>query len=112
VCDQAQRKLVKDAPIAALQSIGHGGAARHGADAHVKQLAAIGSERGFDVAQRLTPTELREGQNAKQLRAAQPTNPAITLVSFDDAAEGLPRYKLHHLRKQRLALVHAGLWLD
>jgi len=42
-------------------------------------------------------------------KAAEGAHSRIALVPFDDASKCLPRHKLHHLRKQRLAHVHAAL---
>jgi hypothetical protein len=75
----------------------------------VKQLGLVGFKANLDVAQRFAPGELRKGHDAKQVGAPERTNRHIALVPFNDASKGLPRNKLHHLRKQRLAHVHAAL---
>ncbi len=68
-----------------------------------------GSEAHFDVAQRFAPSQLRKGHHAEQIGAAQDADTGIPVVAIDDAAESLPWNKLHDLRKQRLAHVHAAL---
>jgi prephenate dehydratase len=73
----------------------------------VEQLALIGRQAGLDVAQRLSPCELRERHHAKQVGAAERAHAGIAVVPLDDSTEGLPRHELHHLREQRLAHVHA-----
>jgi hypothetical protein len=75
----------------------------------VKQLGLVGFQANLDVAQRLAPGELRKGHDAKQVRATKRPHTRIPLVPRDDASKGFPRHKLHHLRKQRLAHVHAAL---
>jgi len=98
-----------DAPIAQVQRIGQRGAGRRRGNAHVKQLGLIGFQANLDVAQRLAPGELREGHDAEQIGAAQRAYSRVAIVPFDDACEGFPRHKLHPLRKQRLAHIHAAL---
>jgi hypothetical protein len=109
VGDQPHSQRVVDAPVAQVQRIGQRGAGGRRGNAHVKQLALVGFQTNLDVAQRLAPGELREGHDTKQVGAAERAHSRIALVPFDDASKGLPRYKLHHLRKQRLAHVHAAL---
>ena len=107
--DQPQSQRVVDAPVAQVQRIGKCGTCRRSGNAHVKQLGMVGIQANLDVAQRLAPGELRKGHDAKQVGATKRTNTRIALVPFNDAPKGLPRNKLHHLRKQRLAHVHAAL---
>jgi hypothetical protein len=78
------------------------------AEPHVEQLALIGRQAGLDVAQRLSPCELRGGHHAKQVGATQRAHARVALVSLDNSTEGLPRHELHHLREQRLAHVRAS----
>jgi hypothetical protein len=100
---------VVDAPVAQVQRIGQRGTGGRRCNAHVKQLGLVGFQAHFDVAQRLAPSKLRKGHHAKQVSTAERAYSSIALVPFDDARKGLPRHKLHHLRKQRLARVHAEL---
>src|SRR5665213_1322664 len=69
----------------------------------------VGLQANLDVAQGLAPSELREGHDAKQIGATKRAHTCIALMPFNDACKGFPRHKLHHLRKQRLANVHAAL---
>jgi len=78
----------------------------------VKELALIGRQAGLDVAKRLSPCELAERHDAKQVGAAERAHAHIAPVSLDDASEGLPRHELHDLREQCLAYVHASLRVD
>ena len=104
--DKAHRQRVVDAPVAQVQRVGQRGACGHVAQPHVKQLGLVGLQASLDVAQGFAPGQLRKGHDAKQIRAAQRANARIPGIPVDDAAKGLPRRILHHLRKQRLANVH------
>jgi hypothetical protein len=75
---------------------------------HVKQLGVIGGQTNLDIAQGLAPRQLREDHHTKHIGAVQSAYSRISVVTFDDSAKGLPRHVLHHLRKQRLAHVHAS----
>jgi hypothetical protein len=97
-----------NAGIAQVQRIGKCGTRGRRGDAHVKQLGMVGLQANLDVAQRLAPCKLRKGHDAKQVGATERAHTRIALVPFDDAPKGLPRHELHHLRKQRLAHVHAA----
>jgi hypothetical protein len=102
------RQHLIDAPVAQVQCIRQRGARRHVLHSRVKQLRAIGSEADFDVAQGLAPRQLRKGHHAKQIGAAQGAYTRITAMTLDDSPKGLPLNKLHDLRKQSLAHVHAS----
>ena len=107
--DQPLGPCMVDAPVAQVQRIGQRGAGGWSGNPHVKQLGLIGFQANLNVPQRLAPGELREGHDSKQIGATQRAHPRIALVPFDDACKGFPRHKLHPLRKQRLANVHAAL---
>jgi hypothetical protein len=109
VGDQTQSQRVVDSPVAQVQRIGERGTGRWRGDTHVKQLGLVGFQTCFDVAQGLAPSELRKGHDAKQVGATKCSHTGIALVPLDDASKGFPRHELHHLRKQRLAHVHAAL---
>lgn len=105
--DQPYCQRMIDTPVAQVQRVRQGGACRHVLQSHMKQLAPIRSEAGLDVAQGFAPRQLREGHHAKQIGATKRSHTCVAAVSIDDAAKRLPRHKLHDLRKQRLAHVHA-----
>jgi len=73
----------------------------------VKQFGLIPCKTNLDVAQGFSPRQLRENHHAKHIDTTQGTHPGIAAVAFDDAAKSLPRNVLPHLRKKRLAGVHA-----
>jgi hypothetical protein len=69
----------------------------------------VGFQTHLDVAQRLAPGKLREGHDAERVGTAKRAYSRIAVVPLDDARESLPRHKLHNLRKQCLAHIHASL---
>ncbi len=106
--DQAHGQRVINVPIPLIQCVRERGSGRYAAQAHMEQLALVGGQTGFDVAQRLAPCQLRESHHAKQVGATQGAHSRIAAVAVDDATECLPRHVLHDLRKQRFAHVHTS----
>ena len=108
--DQAHGQCMINVPIPPILCVRERRSGRHTAQVHVKQLGLIGRQANLDVAQGLTPRQLREGHHAKQIGAVQRSYARIPSVSVDDATEGLPRNVLDDLRiQQYLAQVHAAL---
>ena len=105
--DEPHGQRMIDAPVSQIQRVRQRRACRHVLQSHMKQLAPIRSQAGLDVAQGFAPGQLREGHDAEQIGAAKRAYTRVATVSLDDAAKRLPRHKLHDLRKQRLAHVHA-----
>jgi len=110
--DQPLGQCMVDVPVAKVERIGQRRTRWRRLHPHVKKLGMIGGQASLDVAQRLAPRELREGHDAKQVGATQRAHARSAFVPLDDATEGLPRHELHHLRKQRLAHVHASPRVD
>ena len=106
--DQVHGRIVIDAPVRVVQRIRECRAGRCVREARVKQLGAIGLQAKLDIAQGLSPSQRREGHHTKQIGAVQGTHTCVVGVALNDASEGLPWHLLHHLRKQRLARVHAS----
>ena len=104
--DQAHGQRVINVPIPLVQCVRKRRSSRYAAQAHMEQLALVGRQTGFDVAQRFAPRQLRERHHAKQVCTTQGAHSRIATVAVDDATEGLPRHILHDLRKQRFAHVH------
>src|ERR1035441_6797475 len=65
--------------LAQVQRIGKFGTCRRRGNTHVKQLGMVGLQANLDVAQRLAPSELRKGHDAKQIGAAERTHTRIAL---------------------------------
>ena len=72
----------------------------------MKQLGLIGRQTSFDIAQRFAPSQLCEGQDAKQLGIFKRARAPVTAVPLDNATESLPWHKPHQLCEQCLADVH------
>ena len=70
------------------------------------ELGGIGPQRGFDVVQGFSPSQLRIGHDAKVLGAGQCGNPRIARVARHDACKTAPRHEVHPLSKKRLAKIH------
>ena len=66
-------------------------------EAGVVELGRAGREAGLNVAQALTARELRKGQRAIVLGAAQSADLAVAVVTVDDPSECRPRQKTHDL---------------
>jgi hypothetical protein len=75
---------------------------------HRIQLVGIGAQRDFDIAQTLPPCQLGERHDTKLLGASHAAYPGIARVVIDDTRDTRPWHKLHDLRKQRLARIHAA----
>lgn len=110
--NQALRQLGVDAPVAPLVGIGQGGVADGLAESRVVESRCLRRQTHFDIAQTLPVGQLRESQAAELLGTGERTNSMVAAVPPDDAVESLPRQKLHDLREQRLADVHASLRPD
>ena len=100
------RQVFPDAPIAPLVGVGQRRTPDWRAKAHAVQLRLIGQQTGFDVAQTLAVSQLREGHGAELLGATQAAHSGIAAITHHNPREAGPRYKLHELREQRLAQVH------
>ncbi len=95
-----------DSPIARLVGIGQGGSVNAVAKAHGVELARVGPQSDFDVAQALAPSQLGKGHDAKLLGAAQATHARIAAIASHDSRKACPWNELHDLREQSLADIH------
>src|SRR5439155_24812886 len=75
----------------------------------VVQLAGLGSQAGFDVAQTFSVCQLREGHAQKLVQATKGANVEITTIFGNQTAERMPRCEFHDLGEDQLANVHSGL---
>lgn len=89
--DETDRRRMIDPPIAQVQRIRQRRTRRHVFQSHVEPLAAIGRHAHLDVAQRLSPSQLGEARDPKQIGATQGAHAGVARMPFDYAAEGLPR---------------------
>ena len=106
--NETLRKVGIDAPVAHGIGIGQRVAGHVRANAQMVQLGALGAQTGFDVAQALAVSQLREGHGAELLRATQTAHSGIAAITRHDARKAGPRNELHNLCEQRLAHVHSS----
>ena len=104
--NQSHSQVVIDTPIARVQSIRQRRALRYALDTHVVQLGTIGRETDFDVAQRLSPSQLSKSHDSEYICTRQGPYSGVSVSSIYDSAKGLPRYELHNLSKKSLSIVH------
>ena len=102
------RKVGSNTPIPRLVRIGQGRPVNAVAQSHRIQLAAVGSQRHFDVSQGFAPGQLCKRHDAKLFRASQSSNTCIAGIAIHDAGKTRPRHKLHDLCEQRLAYIHGA----
>ncbi len=110
--DEPLSELEVDAPVAQLVGIGQRRTRDGLRNTHVVELARLSKQTDLDIAQALAVGKLREGHDAKLLGATEVSYPVIAAVAIHDAMEGFPRQKVHDLREQRLAEIHAGSGLS
>jgi hypothetical protein len=107
--DKDRCQVGPDAPIARFVGIRQRGSSDGRAKAHRIELAGIGRETGLDVAQALSPRQLRECHGSKLLGAGQRPHARVASVALHDASEAGPWHELHDLSEQGLADVHGYL---
>ena len=104
--DQNCGQVGPNAPIARLVGIGQGGAVNAVAKAHGVKFAGVGSQRHFDVAKALAPSQLGKGHGAKLLGASQAAYARVAAVALNDSRKACPWNEFHDLSKQGLADIH------
>ena len=105
--NQQGSQVRPDTPIARLVGVGQRGALDRRAKTHRVQLARIGRQAGLDIAQALSPSQLREGHGAELFGTRQRSHTRVASMALHDAREAGPWNELHDLSKQGLADVHA-----
>jgi hypothetical protein len=104
--DLSPCELGIDAPVAHRVGIGQG-VARHGAtDAHVVELAGLGAQACFDVAQTLPEGQLRKHHHQQLLQTREAFDLVLAVAPSDAAPERRQRQMRHQLCKNPLADVH------
>ena len=106
--DEQGGQVLPYVPVASFVGIGQRRTFDWRAKAHAVQLRLIGQQAGFDVAQTLAVSQLREGHGAELLRATQTAHSGIAAITRHDARKAGPRNELHNLCEQRLAHVHSS----
>ena len=95
-----------DAPVPLLVRVGQRAAGNTGTYTHVVELAALGLETGFDIAQALALCKLSEGHAAKLLLATEALDVSVAAVALNAAAEGVQWQVVHCLRENEFACKH------
>jgi len=63
--NQAHGEIGEDAPVTLFVGIGEGGPGNPATDAQVVKLGLVGTQTGFNIAQALSISQLREGHTEK-----------------------------------------------
>ena len=102
ICSQVE----PGSPIARLVGIGQCGAVNAVAKSNDLQLARVGSQRHFDVALTLPPSQLSKSHDAKLLRASQVPHTRVATIALHDTRKACPWNELRELCEQGLADSH------
>jgi hypothetical protein len=100
------RELGIDAPVAHRVGVGQGVAGNRAAETQMVELGGLRAKTGFDVAQALEPSELRERQTQILVEAGEPFDPILTSIAGNATTKCRQRQMLHHLGKYVVAFVH------
>src|ERR1019366_5358162 len=106
--DEQRGQVLPNVPIAPFVGIGQRRAFYLRTKAHAVQLRLIRQQTGFDIAQTLSVSQLRESHGTELLGARQAAHSGIAAIACHDACKAGPRNELHDLREQRLAQVHSS----
>src|SRR6266436_3023629 len=106
--DQDGGQMGPYAPITQLIRVGQGRFCHSSAQPHTVQFRGLGSKAGFDIAQALAISHLRERHNAKVFCATKCADANIAAILHNDAFKTRPGNKIHHLREESAAQVHGG----
>src|SRR3989338_318045 len=104
--NQALCEVGIDAPVSNHIRIGQRIARHRTAKAHVVKLGGLTAQTGFDVAQTLAISQLRERHTEKLIETSEVFDLVLSVVASDTSAESGQRQVRHHLRKYKFARVH------
>jgi hypothetical protein len=99
-------EVAVDAPIAHCVGVGQSVAGYIAADAEMVELGAVCSQAGFDIAQALSPCELRKCHAQILVETREALDLVLAVVVSNTTPEGRQRQVLHDLRENEFALVH------
>jgi hypothetical protein len=71
----------------------------------VKKLGGLAAETGFDVAQTLAISQLREHHTQKLVETSEVSDLVLSDVAIDTSAKSGQRQVRHHLRKNKFSRV-------
>lgn len=89
--DQGIGKVGVDAPVAHLVGVGQVVAGYRRADAHVIELALLGTQAGFDVPQTLAVSQLCEGHTEILVETGELLDLEVAVVTIDALMENMER---------------------
>src|SRR5262252_8158283 len=104
--DQALREVAVDAPIAPCVGVGESVAGYIAANAEMIELRTVRSQAGLDIAQALSPCELRERHAQILIEAGEALDLVLPVVVSNATPESRQRPVLHDLSENEFALVH------
>ena len=94
--NQHRCQVAPDVPVAPLVGIGKRGAMHCLAKSHPIKLGRVRPKCGLDIAQRLSPSDLCVGHDAKVFGARQHHGAGVARVARHDAREARPGHTARH----------------
>ena len=104
--DQRLGELAVQAPVAPLVGVGQIASGKVAAQPQVIRLGRMRLHARFDVPQALAKGDLCERHAQELIQRTEGPHVEVAAVLGDQAPEGVPRRKLHHLRENKFARVH------
>ena len=104
--DEVLRERGVEPPVPDAVGVGKRVSRHAAADAHVIELARLGTQAGLDVAQARPVGQLGKRHAPVLIAAGERLDLAIALVLFDEAVEPVPWKVIHDLSENELPGVH------
>ena len=105
--NQGQGEILVDAPVAPLVGVGQGAPGDAATDAEVVQLARMGPQTGFDVAQVFPVGQLGEHPAQIRVEVREGERRVLARIPRHTAPERGQRQMLHQLGEHPLARMHS-----
>ena len=103
---EALSQVLPQPPIPLFVGIGQGRFGHRFGKAQMIEGLRLGIQTSGDIPQSLAPGELGEGHANELLATPEMADPRLGIVTLDQAVEGLPTYKVEHLRQDVAARIH------
>ena len=104
--DQAEGKILIDAPVTALVGVRQGAAGNTAANAQMIELGFVRTQTGLDVAQALPVGQLREGHAQELIEVRESERRIAARVLGHAAPEGVQWQMIHQLCEHQLPRMH------
>ena len=104
--DQAEGKILIDAPVTALVGVRQGAAGNTAANAQMIELGFVRTQTGLDVAQALPVGQLREGHAQELIEMRKGEGRIAPGILAHASPEGMQRQMIHELREHQLSRMH------